>query len=72
MPLVQKKKISELGALDWTYFGIGFVLGAFITMVTTGLASFFGTCLQMWALIVAALYSFYIYMILYEKSNFDN
>lgn len=70
LPLVQKKAISDLEILDWVWFGTGFVLGAFITLLTTGMIAFLGTCVTMWAVIVASTYSFYIYMILYEESDF--
>ena len=72
VPVVQEKAIGDLNALDWTWFALGFLLGAFITIATTGMISAFGTCLQMWAYIVASLYSFYVYMVGYEESKFDD
>jgi len=51
---------------------LGFILGVFITLITTGLISFLGTCATMWAFILASSYSFYIYMVLYEESNFKD
>ena len=66
---------GDLYGLTWTEWGIfmtGLFLGLTITFATTGLASAISPCLAMWAQVTATSYSFYVYMKIYEESNFDN
>jgi len=55
-------------------FALGYTLGFFITLASSGFLALFGNypCLITWALIIQSMYSFYVYMKVYEESEFTD
>ena len=53
---------------------LGFTLGFFITLASSGFLALFGDypCLITFALIIQSMYSFFVYMKVYEESNFTD
>ena len=65
---------ANLTSQDWAMFALGYTLGFFVTLASSGFLALFGDfpCLVQWALIIQSLYSFYVYMKVYEESNFTD
>ena len=61
---------SILSPADWGWFAGGFMLGAFITLATTGLGSALDPCVGKIAYVALNSFTFYIYMIIFEEGNF--
>ena len=55
-------------------FALGYTLGFFVTLASSGFLALFGDfpCLVQWALIIQSLYSFWVYMRVYEESGFTD
>ena len=55
-------------------FALGFILGFFVTFASSPFLPLFGDypCLITSALIINSMYSFYVYMLVYETSGFTN